>query len=202
MIDFLKVPGSLSGHSQWGDDVVLGPVATMNQERAIAYDRGKEGIVAKRIVKGHGPKESGGQSPTRTIHLTGDARREAGRMISSSALVVDVNVAAQWGVQEFDSPIADLLLDDCIRADRRILSPSWFSCELANLLHRRSYASDPSQHLTSREVEIAYANVLAIVTVVPEDPGLSWRAIRDRAPHKARPNLRLPLYCLGGAGEL
>ncbi len=89
-----------------------------------------------------------------------------------SDVVVDTSVAVGWVLVEVHSGQARSLLRDWQeRAIRRVV-PSWFACEVANVLYRRI-----GQELTLREAQVGHRVIMDQVVVLDFEPALATRAM-------------------------
>ena len=90
-----------------------------------------------------------------------------------SRVVVDASIAAKWIFAENDSPAALLLRAQWVREGVQPTAPSWFLCEVANLILRRVRASTVS--LTAAQQD--FLEITRFVAVHHVDTSLSARAI-------------------------
>ena len=89
-----------------------------------------------------------------------------------SDVVVDSSLAVKWVLSEVHTAEAEALLRDWqARAVRRVV-PSWFACEVANVLYRRI-----PDELTIREAQIGVRSILDEVVVLDFEPALATRAL-------------------------
>lgn len=90
-----------------------------------------------------------------------------------STVVVDASIALKWVLPEPDSPIAVALLDQWLTNGVRIIAPSWFAGEVANILYRRSRRGT----FTIQDAHQALTGVLDVVERMPESPEEAHRAL-------------------------
>src|SRR3982074_700540 len=57
-------------------------------------------------------------------------------------VVVDASIAVKWVVEEEGSEDARTLLGRWLEAGIQPLAPSWFTCEIANILYRKALRGD------------------------------------------------------------
>lgn len=100
-----------------------------------------------------------------------------------NAVDVDASLALKWVVVEQDSADARELLHEWESANAQPTVPSWFSCELANVLFRFVLRGD----LTRAEGQANEDVVMQLVTVAGDDPADARRAmeIAKQAGQKA-----------------
>lgn len=79
-------------------------------------------------------------------------------------VVVDASIAVKWVVVEEGSEDARTLLRSWLAAGFQPVAPSWFICEIANILHRKARIGD----LLFADALEAYDDVLSFVTVLSE----------------------------------
>ncbi len=58
--------------------------------------------------------------------------------VPAGAVVVDASVACKWVLNEPETPQARALLAHWVAARLQPIAPSWFACEVANVLYRRA----------------------------------------------------------------
>lgn len=90
-----------------------------------------------------------------------------------SPVVVDPSLAAKWVLVEEHSREARLLLGDWARQGTAPIVPSWFACEVANVLYRRvrrDVISLPDAHRGLHDI-------LATVTIDDVDSAVAFRAL-------------------------
>ena len=92
---------------------------------------------------------------------------------SVNAAVVDASLALKWVVVEQDSTDARELLHEWEGTDVELTVPSWFSCELANVLFRFVLRGD----LTLAEAQANHDVVMQLVTIAGDDPADARRAM-------------------------
>ncbi|MHB8645729.1 MAG: type II toxin-antitoxin system VapC family toxin [Thermomicrobiales bacterium] len=80
-------------------------------------------------------------------------------------VVVDASIAVKWVIEEEGSEAARALLQSWLTAGIRLVSPSWLTCEIANILYRKALNGD----LTFADASEAYDDVLPFVMVLPEN---------------------------------
>ena len=79
-------------------------------------------------------------------------------------VVVDASIALKWVVAEEGDGDARSLLQSWLAAGIQPVAPSWFICEIANILHRKALAGD----LSFMDALDAYDDILAFTTILPE----------------------------------
>jgi predicted nucleic acid-binding protein len=89
------------------------------------------------------------------------------------SVVVDTSLAIKWVLTEADTPKARALLGDWQRAGIRPIAPSWFACEVSNVL----FQSVRSGTLSLREAQMAMDTIIALVQIRAEQAGDARRAI-------------------------
>lgn len=93
-------------------------------------------------------------------------------------VVVDVSLAVKWVLDEVQSTLARMLLATWVAERRRIVEPSWFACEAANILLQRVRGARPSAgRLTLAGALDAFDEVLSSVTIARDDPTVARRAL-------------------------
>lgn len=102
---------------------------------------------------------------------------------AAAPVVVDASLALKWTVVEQDSDTALDVLREWESNDTRPTVPSWFSCELANILFRLVLRGE----LTMTAAEANHDAVMQLVTVAGDDPADARRAmvIAKQADQKA-----------------
>jgi predicted nucleic acid-binding protein len=80
-------------------------------------------------------------------------------------VVVDASIAVKWAVLEEGGSEARTLLYTWLSAGIQPVAPSWFTCEVANILHRKMLAGD----LSFADALNAYDEVIAFVTILAEN---------------------------------
>jgi len=80
-------------------------------------------------------------------------------------VVVDASIAVKWVVAEEGDGDARTLLRSWLTAGIQPVAPSWFICEIANILHRKTLAGD----LSFADALGAYDDLLLFVTIFPEN---------------------------------
>lgn len=100
-----------------------------------------------------------------------------------SDVVVDASLAVKWFLEEEQSIEARQLLREWEAARVRRVAPSWFACEVGNVLHRRLIRGQ----ITLGRARIAVDLVLGQVVTVDVEPAITQRAIEfaDRFDHGA-----------------
>lgn len=98
-----------------------------------------------------------------------------------SIVVVDASIALKWVLPEPDTPVAVALLKDWLTNNVRIVAPSWFACEVANILYRRAQRGQ----FTIHDAHQALTGVLDVVERIPESTAEAHRAM-DIAAATAR----------------
>ena len=92
---------------------------------------------------------------------------------AAGVVVVDASLALKWTVVEQDSDIALDMLREWERDDARPTVPSWFSCELANVLFRLRVRGE----LTMAAAQANHDAVMQFVTVSDDNPEDARRAM-------------------------
>lgn len=98
-----------------------------------------------------------------------------------STVVVDASVALKWVLPEPDTAVAVALLNQWLTGRVRIVAPSWFAGEVANILYRRARRGT----FTMPDAHEALTGVLDVVERLPESATEAHRAI-DIADATAR----------------
>lgn len=88
-------------------------------------------------------------------------------------VVVDASIAVKWVIAEEGSQDARVLLGSWIAAGVQPVAPSWFICEVANILHRKALSDD----LSFADAMDAYDDLLFFVTILSENIADGKRAI-------------------------
>ena len=98
--------------------------------------------------------------------------------MNTDVVVVDVSLAVKWVLDENHSDEARTLYVTWIRDRRRILGPSWFACEAANILLQRVRGARPAaEQLTLDEALEVFDGVMATIGVAADDPTMARRAL-------------------------
>jgi predicted nucleic acid-binding protein len=84
----------------------------------------------------------------------------------SATVVVDASVALKWVLNEDLTTEARQLLAQWTADGTRIVAPSWFACEVGNVLYRAVVRGD----LTLTDAQAAVSAALAPMELLPEDP--------------------------------
>jgi predicted nucleic acid-binding protein len=102
---------------------------------------------------------------------------------TTSVVVVDASLALKWVLIETHSGEALLLLTEWAQSGLQPVVPSWFACEVANVLYQRVRGGQ----VTSAEAQTALDAVLALVVVYGDEPADARRAIEiaEEAGEKA-----------------
>jgi predicted nucleic acid-binding protein len=79
----------------------------------------------------------------------------------SGVVVVDASVACKWVLTEEGTAGAQSLLGQWIAARLQPIAPSWFACEVANVVYRRARVGEIALHDAKRLLD----TVLAIVAL-------------------------------------
>ena len=88
-------------------------------------------------------------------------------------VVVDASLAVKWVLEEdFTAEARMALLDWQTRRIRRVV-PSWFGCEVANVLYKRMRKNT----LTLMEAQTAVEGLLGDVVIRDHEPAVSARAL-------------------------
>lgn len=88
-------------------------------------------------------------------------------------VVVDASIAVKWVVAEEGAQDARALLGSWVAAGVEPVAPSWFACEVANILHRKALSGD----LSFADAMDAYDDLLFFVTILPENIADGRRAM-------------------------
>lgn len=80
-------------------------------------------------------------------------------------VVVDASIAVKWVVAEEGDQDARALLISWLSAGMQPVAPSWFTCEIANILHRKALAGD----LSPIDALDAYDDILSFITILSEN---------------------------------
>ena len=88
-------------------------------------------------------------------------------------VVVDASLALKWVLNEPDTPAALALLEEWQRAGVRAVAPSWFACEVGNILYRHAVGWT----FTLAEAGELLAAALAQVQLQAEAPADAIRAL-------------------------
>jgi len=76
-------------------------------------------------------------------------------------VVVDASVACKWVLNEDGTPEAQSLLAQWVTARLQPIVPSWFACEVANVVYRRARAGE----ITLDSAKTLLKTVLSIVAL-------------------------------------
>lgn len=98
-----------------------------------------------------------------------------------NTVVVDASIALKWVLPEPDTALAVALLDDWLTNRVRIVAPSWFAGEVANILYRQARRGT----FTMPDAHRALTGVLDVVECLPESSIEAHRAV-DIADAAAR----------------
>lgn len=98
-------------------------------------------------------------------------------MTASTIAAIDASLAVKWVLDEPDSEKALALLTQWQQAGIQPVAPSWFACEVANVLFRRFRAGD----LTIGESAAALMAILEQVQIEPEAPDDAYHALHIAA---------------------
>jgi predicted nucleic acid-binding protein len=79
-------------------------------------------------------------------------------------VVVDASIAVKWVIEEDGSEEARILLQSWLSAGVQPIAPSWFTCEIANILYRKALTRD----LSFEDALDAYDDVISFVTIRTE----------------------------------
>ncbi|MDQ6907634.1 MAG: type II toxin-antitoxin system VapC family toxin [Chloroflexota bacterium] len=90
-----------------------------------------------------------------------------------SDVVVDASIAVKWVVAEEGARDACALLQSWLAAGVQPVAPSWFTCEIANILHRKALTGD----LSFADAVGAYDDLLLFVTILSENAADGKRSI-------------------------
>lgn len=86
--------------------------------------------------------------------------------VPAGVVVVDASVACKWVLNEDGAAEAQTLLANWVAARLQPIAPSWFACEVANVLYRRVRMGE----ITLDGAKILLNTVLSIVSLY-EAPG-------------------------------
>lgn len=90
-----------------------------------------------------------------------------------AVVAVDVSLALKWVLLEQGSDRARQVLAAWTAAGIQPIVPSWFACELANVLYRIALRGA----LTLADAQADHANVMGLVWVAGDDPEDARRAM-------------------------
>lgn len=90
-----------------------------------------------------------------------------------SRVVVDTSIAVKWVLFEKDTAQAEALRNRWDREQTTIVVPSWFACEVANVLYQKVRSSDH----TLATAQLSVVTLLKAVTVHDYEPALAVRAL-------------------------
>lgn len=90
-----------------------------------------------------------------------------------SGVIVDTSIAVKWVLNESLTATADALLADWLRAGLRPRVPSWFACEVANLLYQKVREG----RLTLLDAQEGVTAIMAAVAVQDFDAAVAVRAL-------------------------
>ncbi len=93
--------------------------------------------------------------------------------ISAGVVVVDASIAVKWVLTEDGTAEARSLLAYWVVARLQPIAPSWFACEVANVVYRRARAGE----ITLDGAKILLNTVLAIVALRDASGSDAVRAI-------------------------
>ncbi len=98
---------------------------------------------------------------------------------SANVVVVDASIAVKWVLTENGTVDARSLLAHWVATRLQPIAPSWFACEVANVVYRRAHAGE----ITLDGAKILLNTVLAIVALRDAPGSDAVRAIEmaDRA---------------------
>jgi predicted nucleic acid-binding protein len=94
-------------------------------------------------------------------------------MTTTGVVVVDSSLALKWVLPEDKSTEARDLLAEWARSQVQPIVPSWFSCEIANVLYQ--FVKQGS--LTVAVAQQFHRVIMSQVKVAPDEPALGERAI-------------------------
>ncbi len=106
---------------------------------------------------------------------------------TANVVVVDASIAVKWVLTEDGTADARSLLAQWIVARLQPIAPSWFACEVANVVYRRARAGE----MTLDGAKILLNTVLAIVALRDAPGSDAVRAIemadsaRQQTPYDA-----------------
>jgi predicted nucleic acid-binding protein len=90
-----------------------------------------------------------------------------------NAVVIDTSLAVKWIVPENHQAEALSLVAGWVADGTDVIVPSWFSCELANVLFQRMRRGD----MTLADAQLAFGAIFARVSVREPDPAVALRAL-------------------------
>ena len=94
-------------------------------------------------------------------------------MTTTTHIVVVDSIALKWVLNEPGSGLALILLGSWQSAGIQPAAPSWFACEIANVL----YQHVQSRFLSIEDAREALVTALAPVTLIQEEPADAPRAL-------------------------
>ena len=90
-----------------------------------------------------------------------------------SCVIVDTSLAVKWAIEESHSREARLLRDEWKTQQIVPIVPSWFACEIANVLFQRMR----DKTITLAGAQQAIQTILGAVVVRDSDPAVALRAL-------------------------
>lgn len=88
-------------------------------------------------------------------------------------IVVDASLAAKWALQENDSAGAERLLQIWLDQGVELLGPSWFACDVSNVLFQRVR----SEQMVADKARLDLLDLLGLITVTDREPAVAIRAL-------------------------
>ncbi len=88
-------------------------------------------------------------------------------------IVVDASLAVKWALQESDSAEAERLLQTWLDQGIDLLAPSWYACEVSNVLFQRVRA----EQITAEKARLDLLDLLGLITVTDYEPAVATRAL-------------------------
>lgn len=89
------------------------------------------------------------------------------------AVVIDTSLAVKWVVPEIHQTDALSLIAGWVADGVAVIVPSWFACELADVLFHRMRRGDP----TLADAQSAFGAIFAKVTVREPEPAVALRTL-------------------------
>jgi predicted nucleic acid-binding protein len=93
--------------------------------------------------------------------------------VRTDAVVVDASISLKWVLQEVHTAEAHALLAEWEEQAVLRLVPSWFGCEIANVLYQRVRRGE----LTMAEAQLAVRGIMAEAVVRDYEPAIAVRAL-------------------------
>jgi predicted nucleic acid-binding protein len=99
-----------------------------------------------------------------------------------NAVVIDTSLAVKWVVPEIHQAEALSLIAGWVADGVDVIVPSWFACELTNVLFQRMRRGD----LTLSDAQLAFGAIFAKVNVREPEPAVALRALEVANDHGLR----------------